>query len=96
MPEEPVVAYHLLIRGRVQGVGFRFFAQECAESLGVSGYVKNLPDGRVEAFAQGPQALVEELVRRLRKGPPGARVDEVVAEPAHPSPAFEGFRIRYW
>lgn len=90
-----VVAYRVWVRGRVQGVGFRFYVRDCAEMLGVSGYVRNLPDGRVEAFIQGRQALVEELLNRIRKGPPGARVEGVVVERVSPSALQEGFSIRH-
>jgi acylphosphatase len=96
MSNEPIVAYHVFVRGRVQGVGFRYFVQECAETLGVSGYVRNLPDGRVEVFAQGREGLVDDLLSRIRKGPPGAHVEETVIEPTHPTALTEGFRIRHW
>ena len=96
MSDEPVVAYHVFVRGRVQGVGFRYYVRACAELRGVSGYVKNLADGRVEAFVQGPEAFVDEMLERLRKGPPGAHVEEAVVESTHPTAISEGFSIRYW
>lgn len=91
-----VVAYQVWVRGRVQGVGFRFYVRDWAEALGVSGYVRNLPDGRVEAFLQGREALVEELLSRIRKGPPGARVEGVLVERVPPAPMQGGFSIRSW
>jgi len=63
-----------LISGRVQGVGYRFFAERWAHQLGVSGYVKNLWDGRVEVYAIGEAAALEEFKLRLTEGPRSARV----------------------
>ena len=70
---------HLLVLGRVQGVGFRWFARELAESLGLSGWARNREDGSVELEAEGPADGLDEFARRLRTGCPSARVDEVVA-----------------
>ncbi|HKE25764.1 MAG TPA: acylphosphatase [Bryobacteraceae bacterium] len=58
-----------LVRGRVQGVGYRFFAQRAAESLGLAGYVRNLDDGRVEVYAVGPDKKLSELAGMLYQGP---------------------------
>jgi len=58
-----------LVRGRVQGVGYRFFAQRAAESLGLAGYVRNLDDGRVEVYAVGPEKKLSELAGMLYQGP---------------------------
>lgn len=76
-------AMQFLISGRVQGVGYRFFAEREASALGLRGYVRNLPDGRVEAYAIGEQAALIRFKGRLAKGPRGAsviRVDETEAE----------------
>jgi acylphosphatase len=89
-----IVAKRLLIEGRVQGVGFRFFAEERAAVEGVHGYVHNLPDGRVEAFVEGDEEAVERVERALRRGPPGARVERVAVEPATPTGRATGFSIR--
>lgn len=70
-----VVARRLVVRGRVQGVGFRHATVEAARALGVAGWVRNLPDGAVEAFAQGASAEVERFVAWCRRGPSLARVD---------------------
>jgi acylphosphatase len=83
------------VRGSVQGVGFRFFARRTALSLGLRGYVRNLADGSVEALAEGPGADLETLLSALRRGPAGARVDDVEARWSEPSSAFSGFAIRY-
>ncbi len=68
------VAKKYLISGRVQGVGFRFFAERWAHQLAVSGYVKNLWDGRVEVYAVAEAAALEEFKRRLAEGPRSGRV----------------------
>ncbi len=68
---------HLLVSGLVQGVAFRQYTVDEARRLGVAGWVRNLPDGRVEAEAEGDRAALEGLVRFCRRGPPAARVDAV-------------------
>lgn len=65
---------HVLVRGRVQGVGFRWYAREAARDLGLAGWVRNQPDGSVEIVAEGEPALLERLRARLRTGPSGASV----------------------
>jgi acylphosphatase len=62
------------VEGRVQGVGFRYFAHDRACALGLAGSVRNLPSGAVEVEAEGPRAALEQLLRDLRQGPPAARV----------------------
>jgi len=66
-----------VVVGRVQGVGFRFFAENWANRLGLSGYVKNCSDGSVEAYAIGDSSALEEFKARLRQGPRSARVDQI-------------------
>ncbi len=85
------MARRAVVRGTVQGVGFRFFAERSARALGVHGWVRNRPDGSVESVAEGDQAAVEEYLKRLARGPVGARVDGVDVEPVSPegSLAFE-------
>ena len=81
------------VRGRVQGVGYRYFAQHAATSLGLSGYVRNLDDGRVEVYAAGPEAKLAELAGMLFRGPRWADVrgvDEQEAEPRE----YGGFQIQ--
>ncbi|MEO8194441.1 MAG: acylphosphatase [Gemmatimonadales bacterium] len=68
---------HLLITGRVQGVGFRWFVRETAKELQVAGWVKNCTDGNVEIAAEGNQEMLDELCRRVSHGPQGAEVTEV-------------------
>ena len=81
------------MRGRVQGVGLRWFAKESADSLGLSGWVRNRKDGSVESEAEGTPAALEEFVRRLRAAGPPARVSEIVAAPVAPR-GGSGFEIR--
>ncbi|HET7100827.1 MAG TPA: acylphosphatase [Terriglobia bacterium] len=66
-----------VVTGRVQGVGFRYFTENVANRLGLSGYVKNCADGSVEAYAIGDAAALDEFRTHLEKGPRSARVDQV-------------------
>jgi len=77
------------VSGTVQGVGFRYFTQHAARKLRLSGYVKNLADGRVEVFATGTAAQHEELRGALRRGPAFANVSEVQEEAAELDAQFE-------
>lgn len=70
------------IEGRVQGVYYRVSTRRTARALGLAGWVRNLPDGSVEAFFQGPSEAVEKALAWCREGPPGAHVDRVTAEAA--------------
>jgi acylphosphatase len=90
-----MIARRLVIRGRVQGVGFRYAMVEAAEREGVAGWVRNVRDGGVEALVQGDDAAVDRIVAWCRSGPRGAHVSAVDVEPAEPAPAFRGFTIRY-
>ncbi|HUK18475.1 MAG TPA: acylphosphatase [Bryobacteraceae bacterium] len=71
-----------VVRGRVQGVGYRYFAQHAAESLGLSGYARNLEDGRVEVYATGPEKKLSEFAGMLYRGPRWADVRGVDEEQA--------------
>jgi acylphosphatase len=86
-------AVHLLIEGRVQGVGFRYWVGDRADRLGLDGWVRNLPDGRVEAVFAGPDDAVREMLAACRRGPRFAKVTAVEAEPCT-APASPGFEIR--
>lgn len=72
-----LVRTHVIVRGDVQGVGFRWSTRARAQADGLDGYVRNLPDGSVEVDAQGDRAAVDALVEWLHAGPPGSRVDDV-------------------
>lgn len=82
----------VLVSGKVQGVWFRESTRQEAERLGVHGWVRNLPDGRVEGLFTGPSAAVDALVAWCHRGPPAAQVAGVVATP-EPGPAETGFRV---
>ena len=77
-PQAIVMVQHFLIKGRVQGVGFRWFVQREAAELGLRGWVKNTPDGHVEVLAAGEPDQLEDLQLALAKGSRGSRVDEVI------------------
>lgn len=89
-----MTAVRVLISGRVQGVNFRWYTVEEGNRLGVHGWVRNLRDGRVEAVVEGEPLAVDRMIEWMRRGPPGARVDEVVVEPI-PLAGVEGFRITW-
>lgn len=82
-----------LVRGRVQGVGFRFFVEREAHMLGVAGWVRNNFDGTVEVLAMGTREQLMGLRGRLREGPRAARVDAVDESEAKPIPGLTAFRI---
>lgn len=89
-----MVRAHVFVSGKVQGVWFRASTKRVAESLGLSGWVRNLPDGRVEAVFEGDEESVRKAVDWCRKGPEGAVVThlEVMYEPPE---GLESFEIRY-
>jgi acylphosphatase len=84
-----------LVSGAVQGVGFRWFVARHARALGLSGFARNLPDGRVEVVVSGPDEVLPELERLLRAGPASAQVEQVERS-AGPAtvPAGRSFDIR--
>ncbi|HZW37317.1 MAG: acylphosphatase [Deltaproteobacteria bacterium] len=84
----------VVVSGRVQGVCFRAATREVAVRCGVCGFVRNLPDGRVEAVLQGDRDTVERIVAFMREGPPGAHVEAADVEWRSPSEAWVGFIIR--
>jgi acylphosphatase len=90
-----VVSVRAIIYGYVQGVFFRVFVTEWAEKLGLRGYVRNLPQGTVEIYAEGSRDRLETLVGYLRKGPPGAGVKSVVTTWSASTGQYSDFRIRY-
>jgi acylphosphatase len=88
------VARRYLVGGRVQGVGFRFFAEAVALREGLHGWVRNLQDGRVEALAEGESEAIERFEQAIRHGPPGARVERVEVDETVPSGRESGFTTR--
>lgn len=85
---------HVLIFGRVQGVNFRAATQRHAQSLNVHGYIRNLPDGRVEAVFEGDEASVQQAIDWCHSGPPVADVDHVEVDWQAPTGEFNGFSVR--
>lgn len=87
---------HLYIEGLVQGVFYRAFVRELALRTGLRGWVRNLPDGRVEAVFEGAEEDIESAVRECRKGPPAARVTNVDVTWEPYKGEFRDFEIRYF
>ena len=88
-----MIARHLVVRGRVQGVGFRFHMRGEAMRLGVTGWVRNRSDGTVEALVQGEQGAVDRLIAWTRRGPSSAQVTGVEIEERTPA-ELDGFSTR--
>jgi acylphosphatase len=88
------LARRIVVSGRVQGVGFRFFARSAAVREGLHGWVRNLPDGRVEISAEGEAEALDRFEHKLRHGPPGARVEDLEVADAGATGSDTGFSIR--
>jgi acylphosphatase len=88
-----MVRVYLRVSGRVQGVGFRWAAQAEADRLGVTGWVRNSEDGSVEAVAEGEEAAIDRFVDWCRRGPRGARVDDLREQRRPATSEFSCFRI---
>jgi acylphosphatase len=88
-----LVARRFVVSGRVQGVGFRYFTQDWALREGVTGWVRNLPDGRVEAHVEGEAEAVTRIERALRTGPRGARVETVRVDVEDVTGAYDTFSV---
>jgi len=84
-----------IIRGSVQGVGFRYFVTGRAQALGLHGYARNTSHGDVEVAAQGPRPALERLLAQLRQGPSAAEVHQIQTTWREPTEHFRGFHIRY-
>lgn len=82
------------VNGRVQGVGYRFFARREASARGLRGFVRNIPDGRVEVVAEGPRTELEALLAALERGPSSAEVDSVDVGWGAAEGTFASFGIR--
>jgi acylphosphatase len=91
--EKPIEARRFMVRGRVQGVGFRWFVERESHMLGIAGWVRNNHDGSVEVLAQGTRDQLSGLHGRLREGPRAARVDAVEVSEASPIVGLSTFRI---
>ena len=90
------VRAHVIVSGRVQGVLFRAETADMAQRLGVNGWVRNLPDGRVEALFEGEKENVAKAVEFCRRGPPGAYVRDLDLRWENWKGEFKGFNIVHW
>lgn len=88
--EAGYITVHAKVHGKVQGVGFRYWVLSRARSLSLSGFVKNLPDGSVEAALSGPEDAVDNMMELLRHGPPGASVNSVEVMKKDPGEPYSG------
>ena len=88
------VAIHVFVSGMVQGVFYRSWTEDTAKELGLKGWVRNLPDGRVEALFEGEKSKVEKMVELCRRGPPHAKVEDVEVK-KEPCSGFERFEVRH-
>ncbi len=90
-----ITRIEVFVEGIVQGVGFRYFTKKVAKELGVKGYVKNLPDGRVFIVAEGEENQLEKFLSNIRRGPPLAIVKKIHVEKKPATGEFEDFVIAY-
>jgi acylphosphatase len=88
------IHYQLLVKGRVQGVGYRAFASRLAAGYNLKGYVKNMPDGSVRIEVEGPREILDQFVHSCKEGPVWARVEEVLATQS-PIEGYSDFKVRY-
>ncbi|MBO6585964.1 MAG: acylphosphatase [Gracilimonas sp.] len=86
---------HIFLSGRVQGVGFRHFTKTKARSIGVKGWVRNLPDGRVEAVFEGDEKLVDQLIEKCKKGPRSAYVQSIDVEEEKSDESYTSFDVKF-
>jgi acylphosphatase len=91
---KPSAAAEVVVQGRVQGVGYRAWVAWHASRLGLAGYVMNLDDGRVQVYAEGDQALIQDLIRALEDGPRLARVTRTDVRWMSPRGGFASFVVR--
>lgn len=87
--------YHYIVKGRVQGVSFRYFTQKAASQLGITGSVKNLFNGDVEVYAQGEPDFIKEFESFLHRGPVPARVQQVIKEEFEENYEYPDFEITF-
>lgn len=88
-------AYRVIVRGEVQGVGFRAYTRRVAESYGLNGWVRNAPDGTVEIFVQGEEDVVWDFLKKLSYGPPLATVEAIEIRKEAERHEERGFVIKY-
>jgi acylphosphatase len=88
-------AVHMIVRGMVQGVGFRFFVREKASRFAIDGWVRNLPDGSVEVYAEGDEEPLSGFIARIEEGPRFGHVSDVETDWPEPTHSFDGFEITF-
>lgn len=86
---------HLFIKGRVQGVYYRAFTRDTANAIGLAGWVRNLPDGRVEAVFEGSRGHIEQAIKQCHIGPSGAHVENIEVQWDNSYGDVTGFQVRY-
>ena len=87
------LAVHIFIKGRVQGVSFRYFTLKHARELKITGWVQNKPNGNVEAFAQGKRKILKMFIKKLHQGSSYSRIDDVILNWGHQEKDYENFAI---
>lgn len=92
--DSSVAQLHAVVHGDVQGVGFRYFVERRAREAGLTGWVRNRPDGTVECLAEGDRAALRRLLQALERGPGAAEVDSVEAAWGEPEHDFRAFGVR--
>jgi len=85
----------VIVKGIVQGVNFRYYAQRQAAKFNITGWVKNLPDGSVAAVFEGDEQDVEAMIQWCRRGPPSAQVTELIAQPEEYGGEFSSFSVKF-
>lgn len=83
----------VIVKGRVQGVGFRWFTREKARNLGLTGYVRNLPNGNVEIWAEGEQQDINDLIHLLRQGPSWSQVTDLEIDEVQSQGKYDDFNV---
>ncbi len=94
MEEEETVSVHVVVQGKVQGVGFRIFTEQEANQRGLHGWVRNHPDGTVEVEAEGPRPEVEAFIKILREGPKFSHVSQIIVDWKDANRHTHGFTIQ--
>jgi acylphosphatase len=95
MPETSLYAVHMIARGRVQGVGFRFFVRDEASLFGINGWVRNLEDGSVEIHGEGTKERLDEFISKVNMGPRSGLVSDLDVDWVEPANDYTSFRIEF-
>lgn len=90
-----MATFHIIVHGRVQGVGFRFYTQQQANNFGIKGWVKNRADGTVEIVAQGDKTTMQKFVASVKKGSPASKVEHVEIKEVRRTKGYNSFQVKY-